>query len=195
MSRVSGATLMLWICGLSICTLWRPVQAAEAVTAGAQDAKNQLGDLEAARNAAERAKADSQGRGNGAVLEAHKQLIDFETKQQKDLVAREAELQEVRNQVASLKTDVEKLQAAAKQRDAELAERAKQRESLETKSREELAALRSQLEKLEASTAAERKDHEKALADAKRLERRETEARSAVEPDGQRSTGGACAGL
>jgi chromosome segregation ATPase len=127
--------------------------------------------LEAARVALDSAgKVYPKEAGEGAVLEAHKQLIDFEMKQQKELAAREAELQEAQGQVASLKADVEKLQAAAKQRDGELAARTKERESLEAKNREELAALRSQLEKLEASLGAERKDREKATADAKRLE-------------------------
>jgi DNA repair exonuclease SbcCD ATPase subunit len=171
MSRRSGAILLLWVCGLSPCGLWRPAQAGEAIAAGVQEAKRQLGDLEAARDALDSAgKVYPKEGGGGAVLEAHKQLIDFEMKQQKELTAREAELQEARGQVASLKADVEKLQVAAKQRDGELAARTKEQESLETKNREELASMRSQLEKLEASLGAERKDREKAAANAKRLE-------------------------
>jgi len=171
MSRRSGAILVLWVCGLSPCALWRAAHAAEPIAAGVQEAKRQVGELEAARN-----ELDSAGKvypkegASGAVLEAHKQLLDLEMKQQKELVAREAELQEARGQIASLKADVEKLQAAAKQRDGDLATRTKERESLETKSREELTSMRSQLDKLEASLGAERKDREKAAADAKRLE-------------------------
>jgi chromosome segregation ATPase len=147
------------------------VQAAEPIAAGVQEAKRQLGELEAARNELDAAgKVYPKEGASGAVLEAHKQLLDLEMKQQKELAAREAELQEARGQIASLKSDVEKLQAAAKQRDGELANRTKERESLETKSREELTSMRSQLDKLEASLGAERKDREKAAADAKRLE-------------------------
>jgi len=173
MSRRTEAMSVLWICAaLSICGLWCPVRADETMTVGVQDAKSQLGDLEAARSALDSTErgVDPRKRGNGTVLGAHKALIDFEMRQQKELVAREKELQEARAQIASLKADVEKLQAAAKQRDGELAERTKERESLETKNQEELASMHSQLEKLEASIAAERKDREKALADAKRLE-------------------------
>lgn len=171
MSRRSGAILVLWVCGLSPCGLWRAVQAAEPTATGVQEAKRQLGELEAARNELDAAgKVFPKEGASGAVLEAHKQLLDLEMKQQKELAAREAELQEARGQIASLKADVEKLQAAAKQRDGELANRTKERESLETKSREELTSMRSQLDKLEASLGAERKDREKAAADAKRLE-------------------------
>jgi chromosome segregation ATPase len=168
------------------------VQAAEPIAAGVQEAKRQLGELEAARN-----ELDSAGKmypkegASGAVLEAHKQLLDLEMKQQKELAAREAELQEARGQIASLKADVEKLQAAAKQRDGELANRTKERESLETKSREELTSMRSQLDKLEASLGAERKDREKAAADAKRLEEEkqklETELRQTANARGAAS--------
>jgi chromosome segregation ATPase len=160
MSRRTGAISVLWICALAVCAPWRLAAAGEAMAAGVQEAKSQLGDLEAARNAL----------GNAAALQAHKAVIDLEIKQQKDLVARETELQEARGQVAALKADMEKLQAAAKQRDGELADRTKERESLEAKNREELSSLRSQLEKSEASLGAERKDREKAAADANRLE-------------------------
>src|SRR5262245_52778789 len=173
MSRRKGAIFVLWICGLSICALWRPVRAGEKISAGREEAKRQLGDLEAARDAldsAERGKAEVHERGNSTILKAHKELIDFEVKQQKELAGRETELQEARGQIAALKAEVEKLQAAAKQREGELAERTKERDALQTKSREELASMRSQLEKLEASIAGERKDREKTLADAKRLE-------------------------
>ena len=51
MSRRTGAISVLWICGLSVCALWRPAAAGEAMAAGVQEAKSQLGDLEAARNA------------------------------------------------------------------------------------------------------------------------------------------------
>jgi len=175
MSRRSGAILVLWVCGLSPCGLWRTARAGETIAGGAQEAKRQLGELEAARNELESA-GKVYPKDGSAVLEAHKQLIDFEMKQEKELSAREAELQEARGQIASLKAEVEKLQAAAKQRDGELAEHAKQRESVEAKSREELASLRSQLEKLEASLGSERKDREKAVADAKRLEEEKQKA-------------------
>jgi chromosome segregation ATPase len=173
MIRRRGATWVLWIGGLSILAVCRPVRAEETTSAGLQKAKTQLGDLEAASSAldsAGRGQADARERGSGRVLQAHKELIDFEMTQQKELAAREKELQEARGQIASLKADVEKLQAAAKQRDGEQAERSKERESLETKSREELASMRSQLEKLQASITTERQEREKASADAKRLQ-------------------------
>jgi chromosome segregation ATPase len=164
---------VLWICGLSILAVWRPVRAAEAASPASQEAKSQLADLEAVRNALG---SVERGQGNSGVLQAYKQLIDLEVKQQKELAARGTELQEARGQITSLKADVEKLQAAAKQRDGELAERTK---GLEAKSREEVASLRAQLEKLEASLAAERTEREKAAADAKRLdgEKQKLEAR------------------
>jgi chromosome segregation ATPase len=140
------------------------VRAAEAASPAPQEAKSQLADLEAVRNALG---SVERGQVNGGVLQAYKQLIDFEVKQQKELAARETELQEARGQLTSLKADVQKLQAAAKQRDGELAERAK---ALEAKSQEEAASLRSQLERAEASLAAERTEREKAAADAKRLD-------------------------
>jgi chromosome segregation ATPase len=156
--------------------MWRPMRAAETASPGSQEAKSPLADLEAVRSALD---SVERGKGNSALLDAHKQLIDFEVKQQKELAAREKELQEALGQVTSLKADVEKLQAAAKQRDGELAGRAKEREALEAKSREEVASLRSQLEKMEASLAAERAEREKASADAKRLdgEKRKLEAK------------------
>ncbi len=164
MSRRRGVTWVLWICGLSILAAWSPVRAAEAASPDPQETKSQLADLEAVRNALG---SVERGQGNSGVVQAYKQLIDLEVKQQKELAARETELQEARGQITSLKADVEKLQATAKQRDGELAERAK---ALEAKSREEAASLRSQLEKMEASLAAERTEREKASAEAKRLD-------------------------
>jgi chromosome segregation ATPase len=167
MSRRKGATWILSIFVLSILAACRPVEAQETTSAGVPF----LADLEAASNAlgsAARGKADSRA-GGAAILQAHKELIDFELKQQKELAAREKELREARGQIVSLKADLEKLQAAAKQRDAELAERAKERESLEAKSRE-LDSMRSQLDKLEASIATERQEREKTSAEAKRLQ-------------------------
>jgi chromosome segregation ATPase len=127
--------------------------------------------LDAARDAldsAEQGKVEAPARGDSEILRAHKQLIDFEVTQQNDLAARQKELQKAREQVTSLKAEMEKLQAAAGEREKELRQRTKERESLETKSQEQLTALRSQVEKLEASLAEERKEREKLSVEAKR---------------------------
>jgi hypothetical protein len=180
-----GPTWVLWICALSLVALWRPALADPATASGVQAAQRELGNLEAARDAAgsaERGKVDPLPPGDsGTVLEAHKRLIDFELKQQKTLVARETELQEVRGEIASLKADVEKLKTAAKQRDGELTERRKERESLEAKSRDELASMRSQLGKLEASLAEERKERERAENEVKHLEAEREKLRAQLE--------------
>ena len=131
--------------------------------------------LEKARTeleSAERANAQAQARANDATLKARHEILDYETSHQKEIVAREKDLDASRTEVVSLRAEVAKLQAAQAQQAAALTakvdERQKQIAALQVQAKElqakvqkaadkngieQLASLRDQISKLEAALA------------------------------------------
>ena len=137
----------------------------------ARQALREMAAARAALNSAEREKAEAIERAKTTILRSRGESIDFKVKQQEELAAREKELISSRNEIIFLKSELEK--------------RTKETKAAEVQGQEQLVPLRSRMEKLEGSIAQERKEREKAGAEAERLEgekrRLETELGQAVE--------------
>jgi chromosome segregation ATPase len=126
--------------------------------------------LEAARSelqSSERANAEARARANDAALKARREILDYEVSRQKELAARDKDLDTARGEVVSLRAEIgslkktgAELQHAVADRDAKLAQEAKARSAAET-SLQGVSALRGEIAKLEASlreSIAERDD-------------------------------------